>query len=77
MRLSCQRTGNAFKMLWAKTTQEYKTSFPGMRSVDRITIMPSDFISVFVVGVACLFFFQNVHYIFAYRYFSQYNLHIL
>lgn len=51
MRLSCQRTGNAFKMLWAKTTQEYKTSLPGMRTVDRIIIMPSDFISVIVIGI--------------------------
>lgn len=51
MRLSCKRTGNAFKMLWAKTTQEYKTSLPGMRTVDRIIIMPSDFISVIVIGI--------------------------
>lgn len=51
MRLSCQRTGNAFKMLWTKTNQEYKTFLPGMRTVDRINIMPSDFISVIVVGI--------------------------
>lgn len=52
IRLSCQRTSNTFKMLWAKTTQDYKTSLPGMRAVDRIIIMPSDFISVFVAGVS-------------------------